>query len=71
MLKRVLDDDSRPQGEESCEDKVRRRVQQHVCVGWITQNRQEEVEALKGILKLVFVAQKLLLEANRRLRGNK
>ena len=29
---------------------------------------QEEVEALKSILRLVLEAQKLLLEANRRLR---
>ena len=28
---------------------------------------QEEVEALKGVLRLILVAQKLLLEANRRL----
>ena len=28
---------------------------------------QEEVEALKGILRLVLESQKLLLEANRRL----
>ena len=28
---------------------------------------QEEVEALKGILRLILVAQKLLLEAKRRL----
>ena len=61
MLKGVLDDDSGPQGEESCEDKVRGRVQQHLCLVGST---RINLEVLKSILRLVSVAQKLLLEFN-------
>ena len=43
-------------------------MQQQYRIGWTAILDQEEVEALKGILRLVLEAQKLHLEANRRLR---
>ena len=45
-------------GEESYEDEVQRRVQQHL-VG-LPRIDQEEVETLKGILRLVFSSEAAL-----------
>ena len=65
---RVFDDDSRPPGEESW--KIRHNEEEcknsFALVGSPILD-QLEVEAWKGILRLVLEAQKLLLEANRRL----
>ena len=53
--------------EERCEDNARRgRVQQQFALVGSHILDQEEVEALKGILRLVLDVLKLLLEANRR-----
>ena len=62
MLKRVLDDDSDPKGKKTV--KIRYGEEEcnniFVLVG-SPRIDQEEVEVLKGILRLVLVAQKLLL----------
>ena len=64
MLKKVLDGDFGPPGEESCVDNVQRKVQKKYLHRLDhLESIKEKVESLQGI---VLVAQKLLLEANRR-----
>ena len=52
-----------PQGEESCEDTVRGRVQQHFCVGWNTWNRRRESRSFGKYIEVSFSSSEAALRS--------